>query len=178
MTNRSNAKERIRKRSGAKAIRLKAVSPARSRNMSAIRSANTTPEIAVRRAIWRAGFRYRLHDKRLPGRPDVAISKYRTVIFVNGCFWHAHRKCPYYRLPKSNRAFWHAKLLGNRSRDRASIKALRGQGWKVGTIWECALRHSPDVSLTTLGALLAASNREFDISWNPKMQTLKVAITE
>lgn len=111
----------------------------RSRVMSAIRGRNTSPEVTVRRFLHGRGLRYRLHGSRLPGRPDIVLPKWNTVVFVHGCFWHQHSGCRYASLPKSNRSFWKAKLLGNQRRDRLNAARLRRAGWHVLTIWECDL---------------------------------------
>lgn len=115
----------------------------RSRMMSLIRNRNTKPEQVVRRGLWAKGFRYRLHGRNLPGRPDLVLSKWRTVVFVNGCFWHAHEGCRYFRVPSSRPDFWKAKLSANRERDSAVIARLQQRGWNVVTVWECALRLDP-----------------------------------
>lgn len=111
----------------------------RSRVMSAIRGRDTSPELVVRRYLHAQGLRYRLHVRTLPGRPDIVIRRLRTVIFIHGCFWHQHAGCRYATMPKSNRAFWRAKLLGNVARDRRNSARLRRMGWRVLTIWECDL---------------------------------------
>ena len=113
----------------------------RSRIMSRIRGSDTKPEIALRRALHRLGFRYRLRGRGLPGRPDIVLPKYRAVIFVHGCFWHRHLGCAYAYEPKTNRAFWERKFHDNVERDRRVTTELRRLGWRVGTVWECALRH-------------------------------------
>jgi DNA mismatch endonuclease (patch repair protein) len=114
------------------------VSPeVRSRMMSAIRSRNTKPELAVRRFFHGRGLRFRLHAKNLPGRPDVVLPKYRAVVFVHGCFWHRHTGCRFSYNPKSRRAFWRKKFLDNIQRDRRRRVELEELGWKVLTIWEC-----------------------------------------
>lgn len=112
----------------------------RSRMMAGIRSANTTPELAVRSMLHRLGFRFGLNSRRLIGSPDVILPKYRVVIFVHGCFWHQHHGCRYAKLPKSNRAFWLKKFEKNVERDAYAIDALRGLGWRVLIIWECQIR--------------------------------------
>ena len=109
----------------------------RSWNMSRIRGKNTAPEIEVRHALHGMGYRFRLHGQKLPGRPDVVLARYRTVIFVHGCFWHQHAGCKYCRLPKSNRRYWVNKLLGNHRRDEMHRRALRKLGWRVVVVWEC-----------------------------------------
>ena len=112
----------------------------RSRNMSAIRSKNTKPEEIVRKYLFSQGFRYRKNDKRLPGSPDIVLPKYRTVVFVNGCFWHKHDGCKYFVWPKNNAAFWKTKIESNVSRDRQKESQLIALGWNVIIIWECQLK--------------------------------------
>ena len=109
--------------------------------MSAIKSKNTKPELLVRKFLFSRGFRYRLNHPRLPGHPDLVLRKYRTVIFVNGCFWHGHEGCKYFRLPKSNTSFWETKITRNIERDKETTQALTALGWKVIRIWECELRN-------------------------------------
>lgn len=108
--------------------------------MSHIRSKNTKPEQLVRQALWHNGFRYRLHVKSLPGKPDIVLPKYRTVIFINGCFWHGHEGCRYYVIPKTNTSFWQDKITSNKARDVRDGSALKESGWRVVTIWECELK--------------------------------------
>ena len=105
--------------------------------MSQIRGRDTAPEKQVRSVLHRAGYRFRLHSKRLLGHPDVVLPKYRTVVFVHGCFWHRHKGCRFAYAPKSRVAFWKAKFQSNVERDRRNARELRGLGWKVVTIWEC-----------------------------------------
>ncbi len=105
--------------------------------MSRIRGKNTQPEIAVRRALWAAGLRYRLHDARLPGHPDLVFPGQRAVIFVHGCFWHCHEGCKNFRLPKTRSEWWAAKLARNKGRDVAVRTELEAAGWRVFVIWEC-----------------------------------------
>lgn len=112
----------------------------RSYNMSQIRSSNTKPEMVVRSYLHRQGIRYRLHSTNLPGKPDLVLRKYRTVIFVHGCFWHGHEGCKYFVIPKTNRGFWVAKINGNKARDKRNIAALKKEKWKVIEIWECELK--------------------------------------
>jgi DNA mismatch endonuclease (patch repair protein) len=111
----------------------------RSRMMAGISGKNTKPELEVRKFFHRRGLRYRLHDRRLPGRPDIVLPKHRTVIQVHGCFWHQHKGCTFAYMPKTRRRFWKAKLGGNAIRDKKNDSALRSLGWKVFTIWECEL---------------------------------------
>lgn len=117
--------------------------PQRSERMALVRSANTRPELLVRRAIHAMGYRYRLHVRKLPGSPDLVFSSQRKVIFVHGCFWHRHRKrgCPLARLPKSRLDFWQPKLEGNRLRDMRNNRRLRSQGWHILQIWECEMQN-------------------------------------
>lgn len=108
--------------------------------MTHIRSKNTKPEILVRHTLWTNGFRYRLHDKRFPGKPDIVLSRYKTVIFINGCFWHGHTGCKDFVIPKTNTAFWIDKITKNKERDEKDINEIRAAGWKVYIIWECELK--------------------------------------
>jgi DNA mismatch endonuclease (patch repair protein) len=110
----------------------------RSERMSRIRSRDTKPELCVRRYLHSLGFRFRLHQKDLPGRPDLVLPKYRAVVFVQGCFWHGHH-CQKGRVPATRGAFWKAKFEGNKTRDARNTRALRAAGWRVFTIWECEL---------------------------------------
>ena len=112
----------------------------RSYNMSQIHGKNTMPEEIVRKHLFSQGFRYRKNDKRLPGKPDIVLPKYYSVIFVNGCFWHCHDGCRYFILPKSNTEFWDKKLRENVQRDERDFEKLSILGWKVLVVWECELR--------------------------------------
>lgn len=112
----------------------------RSFNMSQIRSKDTKPEMIVRRFLHGKGFRFRLHDKRLPGKPDLVFKKHKAVIFINGCFWHGHAECKYYVIPKSNTEWWLNKIKGNIETDHKAIEKLKATGWLVITIWECELK--------------------------------------
>ncbi len=109
----------------------------RSWLMSRVRGTNTTPELVVRKYLHARGFRYRLHRKDLPGKPDITLSRYRTVVFVHGCFWHQHHGCRYAGMPKSNEEFWKHKFELNIARDKKNLAALRKAGWRCLTIWEC-----------------------------------------
>lgn len=111
----------------------------RKLNMSRIKGKDTKPEMLIRRGLHARGFRYRLHDKLLPGRPDLVFPKYKTVVFVHGCFWHAHG-CSMSRRPTTHYDFWSAKLSANTARDRHVVEALLNIGWRVLVIWECSLR--------------------------------------
>ncbi len=112
----------------------------RHKNMASILSKNTKPEMIVRKGLWSKGFRYRLNSPRLPGHPDLVLKKYRTCIFVNGCFWHGHEGCC--KIPKSNQEFWVAKIKRNQERDIETQKRLAEMGWHCITIWECELKPS------------------------------------
>lgn len=110
----------------------------RSRIMSNIKSTNTKIEIAVRKALFAKGFRYKINDKTLPGKPDIVLPKYKAIIFVNGCFWHGHN-CSKGKIPKSNIMFWQKKIKNNKKRDNLNIKLLNKQNWKVAIVWQCSL---------------------------------------
>ena len=112
----------------------------RSYNMSRIRSRNTKPEMLVRRFLHAQGFRYKLHDKKLPGKPDIVLPKYKTVIFIHGCFWHGHKGCKYFVTPKSRTEWWLNKINSNIANDVKVGKALKEEGWKIINLWECDLR--------------------------------------
>lgn len=112
----------------------------RSYNMSRIRSGNTKPEEIVRKYLFSRGLRYRKNDKRYPGKPDAVFPKYRTAVFVNGCFWHSHSGCPGFVMPKSNLEYWKPKLERNRQRDAENIDVLQKNGWRVIVVWECELK--------------------------------------
>ena len=129
----------------------------RHRCMAAIRSRDTRPEMVVRRYLHACGFRYRLNHPGLPGHPDIVLRKYRTVIFVNGCFWHGHEGCPHFRLPKTNTGFWRAKIERNKARDKAEQAQLATMGWHCITVWECELKK--DRREQTLLALEYTLNR-------------------
>ena len=125
-----------------------------SRNMSLVRGKDTKPEVLVRKYLFSKGLRFRKNDPRLPGKPDVVLPKYRTVVFVNGCFWHAHEGCRRASVPESHREYWEAKLRRNKERDAEVEKELKEAGWKVLTVWECGLKKS--VMNATLDSLIEA----------------------
>lgn len=112
----------------------------RSYNMSRIRSKATKPELLARSWLWHHGYRYRLNVKSVPGKPDIVLRRYRTAIFVNGCFWHGHEECGIYKVPKSNTDFWVAKITRNKERDQCNYKELHEAGWNVIVVWECQLK--------------------------------------
>ena len=132
----------------------------RSRMMSGIRGRDTKPEIQVRRHLHSEGYRFRLFRKDLPGRPDIVLPKWKTVVFVHGCFWHGHPGCPLFRIPKTRTEFWTTKIDLNSQRDQVAIQKLLDLGWRVAVVWECALRTDAQ---TTLDALVefVRGNREF-----------------
>lgn len=120
----------------------------RSYNMSRIRGDDTKPEMQVRKYLFAKGFRYRIHVKELPGKPDIVLKKYRTVIFINGCFWHAHEGCKDFVWPRSNEAFWKKKIESNVARDQLNYENLRSHGWYVIICWECQLKNRATRELT------------------------------
>ncbi len=119
----------------------------RSRNMSAIRSKNTKPEAVVRSLLFALGYRYRLHRKDLPGKPDIVLKKHNTIIFVHGCFWHHHKNCRRANWPKSNQEYWLPKIQRNIERDKIHIRKLKKEGWEVLVIWECQIKNMDKLSL-------------------------------
>ena len=129
----------------------------RSERMSRIRSQNTKPEMLVRRFLHARGFRFRLHARDLPGRPDLVLPKYRAVVFVEGCFWHGH-SCQKGRVPGTNSDFWQAKVAANQARDKRNQRALRRDGWRVIRVWECQLAKSKtrDATLARLVSRISA----------------------
>lgn len=148
------------------------LSPAqRSERMSRIRSKNTKPEVALRRALHRLGFRFRLHRKDLPGKPDIVLPKYRTAIFVHGCFWHGHKGCKVANTPKSNTEFWIAKFKKNRERDRLASQQLNSLGWKVFTVWECEI--NAPAMLDSRAAVLALQIPQFDLKLETTISSAK-----
>ena len=110
--------------------------------MSRVHSASTKPELKLRHTLWHLGFRYKVNDKRLPGTPDIVLPKYRTVIFVHGCFWHGHKECKYYSIPKTNVDFWVSKVSRNQERDQVVWRQLEAKGWFVIVVWECQLKRA------------------------------------
>ena len=122
----------------------------RSYNMSRIKAKDTKPEMLVRKFLFANGFRYRLNVKELPGKPDIVLPKYKTVIFVNGCFWHGHKGCRYFVLPKTRTEWWLQKIKGTQKRDKQSEIALNVKGWRVVTLWTCQLKSDKDETLMQL----------------------------
>ena len=109
-------------------------------NMQQIKAKNTKPELLVRTYLHALGFRYSLHKKTLPGKPDIVLPKYKTVIFIHGCFWHGHANCKYFTIPKTRTQWWTDKINTNKTNDAKAMKALKKEGWKVLTVWECKLK--------------------------------------
>ena len=116
----------------------------RSLTMAAIKGKDTKPEMIVRKYLFSKGLRFRVHMKKLAGNPDIVLPKYKTVVFINGCFWHGHDGCKYYRLPKSNVEFWETKITNNKNRDVVNEIKLKELGWRVIRIWECEIRRVQD----------------------------------
>lgn len=137
----------------------------RSRMMSGIRGKNTKPELALRRALHARGFRFRLHSGKVHGRPDLVLPKHRAVVFVHGCFWHRHEGCRYTTTPSTRQEFWQAKFTANVARDAAVLGKLLEDGWRVATIWECALRKADKVNATAdlLSAWLVSDETRLEI---------------
>ena len=136
---------------------------ARSKNMSNIPSKSTKPEETVRKYLFSKGFRYRKNVSSLPGKPDIVLPKYKTVVFVNGCFWHAHKDCKWFVPPKSNTDFWNKKFEYNISRDRKNYNLLKQMGWKVIVMWECEIRHKDSrESLEKLVSLITDNNKSIE----------------
>ena len=122
----------------------------RSLNMSKIRSKDTLPEIRLRKALWRLGYRYRLYYKTLPGKPDIVIPKYGIVIFVHGCFWHRHKNCIEASRPKTNSEYWELKIVKNIERDKKHQKEIKKMGYKVIIIWECTIKNDMEENIKLL----------------------------
>jgi DNA mismatch endonuclease (patch repair protein) len=134
----------------------------RSRMMSGIRGENTKPELMIRSALHKRGFRYRLHVASLPGKPDIVFKKYRAVIFVNGCFWHGHQ-CEYFKWPKTNRRFWKKKINGNIRRDAFVRESLKKASWRYFLVWECEIRLA--VRRGRVDALVASLGKKISRGW-------------
>lgn len=132
----------------------------RSECMSKIRSKGTKPELALRKALFARGFRYRVNDVKLPGKPDIVLPKYKTAIFLNGCFWHRHEGCKYAYTPKTNTKIWVDKITTNAERDKANAEKLTALGWNVLTVWECEIRHTYKHDLIPLIDRIAAEIQE------------------
>lgn len=140
--------------------------------MASIRSKNTKPEVIVRKFLFAHGYRFRINVKRLPGTPDIVLKKYRTCIFVNGCFWHGHEGCKYYILPKTNTEFWKTKIERNRERDLDRRIKLRDKGWHVIQLWECQLK--PKVREENLQGLLYTLNKIMLLNYQARPYQVEV----
>jgi len=138
-------------------------SETRSRMMSGIRGTNTKPERLVRSGLHAQGFRFRVHRRDLPGRPDLVLSRWRAAVFVHGCFWHGHAGCPFFRIPKTRTEFWTDKISGNIWRDAAAIEALRAAGWRVAIVWECALRRDAPQAIEELARFIQSGQAAIEI---------------
>lgn len=134
----------------------------RSRMMASIKSRNTRPEMQVRRHLHALGFRYRLHRKGMPGKPDIVLPKYQIAIFIHGCFWHGHRGCRFATVPATRTEFWMAKISANQERDATAVSRLRERGWRIATIWECALRAKPDETMRRLVDFIVSSEVSYE----------------
>lgn len=135
----------------------------RSALMSRIRGKDTAPELILRQLLWQKGLRYRLHDRKLPGRPDLVFAGRKVAVFVHGCFWHRHEGCPYFRLPKTRTEFWDAKLQRNSERDLAAIRAIIDLGWRAGVVWECSIRRSAESASDALAHWIGMGNGNISI---------------
>lgn len=135
----------------------------RSALMSRIRTEDTRPEMLARKYLWWAGFRYRLHPRKLRGKPDIVLPRWHTVVFIHGCFWHRHTGCSFFKPPKHRRNFWKAKLAGNQQRDGVVQATLSHSGWRVAVVWECALRTSVEKTGRILVAWLRSDKRTIEI---------------
>lgn len=149
----------------------------RSSMMAAIKGRDTKPELQIRRLLHRLGYRFRLHRKDLPGRPDVVLPKYRTAVFIHGCFWHGHDDCFLFRLPRSREDFWAEKIAANRTRDARTEAEIREGGWKTITIWECAIKGrsalAGDMLTEVLLAAIASPDADYEIRGSKASQTLE-----
>lgn len=138
--------------------------PTRSRMMAGIRAKNTKPEVRLRSALHRLGFRFRIHDRALPGRPDIVLPRYRAAVQIHGCFWHRHEGCRFATNPSSNREFWQAKFEGNVQRDRAAELSLQERGWRTGVIWECSIKERGAAQVASeLAAWLTSGSDKIEI---------------
>lgn len=135
----------------------------RSQVMSSVKSTDTKPEMIVRKYLHANGFRYGLHNQKLPGHPDIVLRKYKTIVFINGCFWHGHEGCRHYTVPKTNTTYWTAKVRRNVERDAENIAKLKSKGWRVITIWECELKSDMrEKTLTNLVRMLHQKVVEYE----------------
>ena len=148
----------------------------RHKAMASIHSVSTKPELKLRHALWRLGFRYRMNDKRMPGKPDIVFPKYRAVIFVHGCFWHGHKGCRNYTVPKTNTEFWTAKVVRNQERDQRVWRELEAMGWSVIIVWECELKKTklPGTIDRVEAKIRAAGEKHQQLLNDRKLERLRV----
>lgn len=155
----------------------------RSRMMSGIRGRNTQPEMALRKALHHLGFRYRLHGRKLPGRPDIVFPRYRAIVFVHGCFWHRHQGCPYCTTPSSNAEFWASKFAESTGRDVRNVERLRSEGWRIAIVWECFMRGNPaDKVAADVAQWLRSESPELElpspVPWSEQPSTGSLLVAE
>ncbi|MFW3963813.1 very short patch repair endonuclease [Acinetobacter radioresistens] len=145
-------------------------SSTRSRMMAGIRGRNTKPELLIRSLLHRKGFRFRLHVKDLPGKPDIVLPKYRAVIFIHGCFWHGHQDCHLFRLPATRTEFWQEKILRNQTNDSRAVELLLAINWRVCIVWECSIRGArkdPEKVANMIADWLSGTENFLEIRENP-----------
>ena len=147
----------------------------RSAVMARIRGRDTKPELIVRSLLHRSGLRFSLRRKDLPGKPDIVLPKYRTAIFVHGCFWHRHKGCPVATMPKSRQAFWLAKFEANVARDKRNQRDLKKTGWKVIVLWECEVMHAPFAAVEKVLKTIRPDSPSLDFNTLPDKRTLMKA---
>lgn len=155
----------------------------RSECMSKIRSKDTKPELTLGKAFFARGFRYRVNDTKLPGKPDIVLPKYKTVIFVHGCFWHGHEGCKYAYTPKTNTKFWVEKITSNAERDKVNLQKLTALGWNVLTVWECEIRHTHKHDISPLidkieAALLAQVSKKMSVKFYEERENEILLVAE
>lgn len=151
--------------------------------MSKIRSKNTKSELILRKALFARGFRYRVNVPNLPGKPDIVLQKYKTVIFMHGCFWHRHEGCKYAYTPKTNNKFWVDKITSNVERDKVNVEKLTALGWNVVTVWECEIRHEHKRNLTPLidrieVAILSQAPHKISVKFYEERQNEIIMVAE
>jgi DNA mismatch endonuclease (patch repair protein) len=140
--------------------------------MAGIRGKNTQPELLIRRHLHAQGLRFRLFRKDLPGRPDIVLPRWGVVVFAHGCFWHGHRGCTMFRMPKTRAEFWSDKISGNAERDAASTQKLLNAGWRVAIVWECSLRADAPTALLSLVTFIQGSERFLEINALPSQASI------
>lgn len=143
----------------------------RSRMMAGIKSRNTKPELLIRSLLHNRGFRFRLHVKDLPGKPDIVLPKYHSVIFINGCFWHGHQNCHLFRLPATRTEFWQEKICHNQANDSRAIELLLASNWRVCIVWECSIRGArkdPEKVASTIADWLSGTENFLELRENPR----------